>query len=198
LKHGKRSPEDLELCVECVDGIVKQSVDGIAAWDVLEQSLQLLTTLVKLVPSRIFSADREMLWRRLSGFLMCGDVPTRLAASKLFGVLFGVSQAVDNGELKIEDLRLSVTEIVTWTRQFIEQVKDVDSTDELRLQALKNLIFVGRHFKVTASLLSTSEPSDEEDAEERSCLSWLISRVAAEIRYERAVAQVFPSKSHSN
>lgn len=198
LKHGRRSPEDLELCVECVDGIVKQSVDGIAAWDVLEQSLQLLTTLVKLVPSRIFSADREMLWRRLSGFLMCGDVPTRLAASKLFGVLFGVSQAVDTGELKIEDLQLSVTEIVTWTRQFIEQVKDVDSTDELRLQALKNLIFVGRHFKVTASLLSTSEPSDEEDAEERSCLSWLISRVAAEIRYERAVAQVFPSRSHSN
>jgi len=193
LKHGKGSPEDLDLCVECVEEIIEQNATagGFAAWDVIEQCLQLFVTLVKFVPGRIFTPSREMLWRRLRDFLMCKNVPTRLAASKLFGVLFGRSETIENGDLTIESLHLSVADIIALTRQFIEQIKDAESTADIHLQALKNLVFIGQQFKQTGCVLPKTRSKEENAAaEEVYCLSWLISRITAEIRYERVVAEV--------
>jgi hypothetical protein len=114
-----------------------------------------------------------------------------LICTRLFGMLLGRAKSLESGDLRIESLNLRVPNLTALTRQFLEQIKSPESTSEINLQTVKNLIFLGRHFYETSCPLPRSKVvknGDERDI--KICLSWLISRVAAEIRYERIVSEV--------
>ena len=186
LEHGSSSPDDMDLCVECVTEIILQSEGDTrtqSLWKVTEQALQLLNKLAKNVPLQIFTSEKEALWVVIRNLLVCEHDSTRLESSKLFGILFSRTESLE-GELKVHSLTLRVPQITALARHFLEQIKSADSTSEINIQAVKNLIFVGRHFCKTNCPLPHSENYGERTHKEQmSCLNWLISRVAAEIRY---------------
>ena len=195
LEHGASGTDDVDLCIECVTEIISKSGEEgrtKSLWEVTEQALQLLTKLVKTVPAQTFSADKEDLWIIIRKLLMCEHVSIRLVSSRLFGTLFCRAESLSKGELKVESLILRVPHLTALTRHFLEQIKSVESTSETSLQAVKNLIFLGRHFYQTNCPLPQTKTTDQgHQTEEQNCLKWLISRIAAEIRYDKVVAEVF-------
>jgi len=194
LEHGASGIEDGDLCVESVTEIILQSAEdgrNKSLWEVTEQALQLLTKLVKSVPGQTFSADKEDLWIMIRKLLMCEHTSIRLVSSRLFGSLFSRAESLSKGDLKVESLILLVPHLTALTRHFLEQIKSAESTSETSLQAVKNLIFLGRHFYQTNCLLPQSKRTENGDqTEEQRCLRWLVSRIAAEIRYDKVVVEV--------
>ena len=193
LEHGFSAIDDVDLCVECVTEIILQSGEegrSKSLWEVTEQALQLLTKLVKTASAQTFSADKEDLWIIIRKLLMCEHISIRLASSRLFGSLFSRAESLSKGELKVESLILRVPHLTALTRHFLEQIKSVESTSETSLQAVKNLIFLGRHFYHTSCPLPQTKSLKKDQTEEQSCLNWLISRIAAEIRYDKVVVEV--------
>ena len=195
LEHGVSGTDDVDLCVECVTEIILQSGEEGRTkswWEITEQALQLLTKLVKTASAQTFSADKEDLWIIIRKLLMCEHVSIRLVSSRLFGGLFSRAESLSKGELKVESLVLRVPHLTALTRYFLEQIKSVESTSETSLQAVKNLIFLGRHFYQTGCPLPQTKSMEKGgQTEEQSCLKWLISRIVAEIRYDKAVFEVF-------
>jgi U3 small nucleolar RNA-associated protein 20 len=194
LEHGTRVADDTDLCIECVTEIVLQSGDESRSgvlWEVTEQALQLFTKLIKIDPSRAFLSDHENMWKVIERLLMCESAGVRLASSRVVGIFFGRAESLEDGQLKVESLSLGVSNLTALARQFLEQIKSPESTAEIGLQAVKNLIFLGRHFYQTNCMLprkKTNLDTDEESV--KTSFTWLVSRVAAEIRYEHSVAEV--------
>ena len=194
LEHGTKATEDIDLCVECTGEIILQGGDdggNQTILEVSEQTLQLFAKLIKVAPRQVFSSEKEPVWEVLRKLLISERHQVRLICSRLFGMLFGRAKSLKNGNLMVESLTLRVPNLTSLARQFLEQIKSPASTSETGLQTVKNLIFLGRHFYETGSPLPRSRISgDGVEQEITSCLSWLILRVAAEIRYERIVAEV--------
>ena len=194
LENGKRLTDDVELCFESVTEIIGQNVDGQISkiqWEVKAQALELLLKLAILVPARVFSSKQEGLWKDVQALMICEDLSVRLAASKLVGLLFSRAESSSDGQIQVEGLNIRVPGLTAFARHSLEQIKTPDATPELGLQAVKNLIFLGRHFYNTnCNLPQKKHPEADADTEAISCLTWLVSRVAAEIRYERTVAEV--------
>ena len=194
LEHGTSGDDDLTLCVDCVNDIILRSKEdgnrSKALWDVTEQALHLVGRLMKRAPSKVFLSEKAELWLAMQPILLCGHLGVRLVAAQLSGSLFGRAESVGDGQLRIDNLFIDVSDLIGFARQFLEQIKNSDSTAEICLQAVKNLIFLGRHFYKMHSLLPQSKKSPEGEIESKPCLTWLISRVAAEVRYEHAVAEV--------
>jgi U3 small nucleolar RNA-associated protein 20 len=195
LEHGGATvAEDTDLCVECVSEIISQSGrDGQSAvmWEVTEQALQLLTKLSKVVPAQVFSLAKEDLWKTVRNLLMCEQTNSRLLSSRLVGMFFGRAESLEEG-LKAESLTMRVPNLTSLARQFLEQIKSPDITTDIGLQGVKNLIFLGRYFYTTSCPLPQRkvDVEDGDEVEVKTCFTWLLSRIAAEIRYERAVAEV--------
>jgi U3 small nucleolar RNA-associated protein 20 len=195
LENRKTSTDDMGLCFESVTEIVGHNVVGEKSkvtWEVIEQALEVLIKLAAIDPGRVFSSKEEKLWSDILGQMACEDTTVRLAASKLVGLLFSRGESLSDGQLKVESLCLRVPSLTASARHSLEQIKDPNSTPELGTQAVKNLIFLGQHFYKTNCDLPQKKESAETngDLEVISCLTWLVSRVAAEIRYERTVAEV--------
>ena len=199
LEHGTKATEDIELCVDCTCEIILQSgEDGRnqTMLEVTENTLQLFAKLIKVVPSQVFTSDKESVWEAIRKLLMSENLGVRLVCTRLFGMLFGRAKSLERGDLRVESLNLRVPNLTALTRQFVEQIKSPDATSEISLQTVKNLIFLGRHFYETNCPLPSSKAvANGEETDMKTCLSWLISRVAAEIRYERMVAEVYRSFS---
>jgi U3 small nucleolar RNA-associated protein 20 len=139
----------------------------------------------------VFTSEKVDLWKVIERLLMCEQVGIRLVSSRLFGNLFGRAESSEDGKLKIEALNVDIRNLATLAGQFLEQIKSGESTSEIGLQAVKNLIFLGRHFYQTKCILPKSKEAENDGGKEpKSCFAWLLSRVAAEIRYERVVAEV--------
>jgi U3 small nucleolar RNA-associated protein 20 len=199
LEHGTKATEDIELCVDCTCEIILQSgEDGPnqTMLEVTEHTLQLFAKLIKVAPSQVFTSDKESVWEAIRKLLMSENLKVRLVCTRLFGMLFGRAKSLERGDLKVESLNLRVPNLTALTRQFVEQIKSPDATSEISLQTVKNLIFLGRHFYETNCPLPSSKAvANGEETDIKTCLSWLISRVAAEIRYERMIAEVYRSFS---
>jgi U3 small nucleolar RNA-associated protein 20 len=195
LEHGNTTgDDDVALCLDTVNEIMLSSkedrVTNDIQWEVSEQALQLLARLIRTVSSKLFTTERSDLWVAIRQILLSKHLGVRLTAAQIIGCLFGRGESLENGQLKVENLYLHISDLVDFTRQFLEQVKDNASTLEIGLQAVKNLIFLGRHFYETRCLLSLSQRSNKGQAASKPCLTWLISRVAAEIKFEHVVAEV--------
>ena len=194
IEYGASRTDDLDLCVECVMEIISHSGEEgrtKSLWKVTEQALQLLTKLVKTVPAQTFSADKEDLWIIIRKLLMCEHVNIRLMSSRLFGSLFSRAEPLSEGEVKVESLILRIPHLTALARHFLEQIKSIESTSETSLQATKNLIFLGRHFYQTSCPLPQTKGTEKRHQEEEQyCLTWLISRIAAEIRYDKVAVEV--------
>jgi U3 small nucleolar RNA-associated protein 20 len=200
LEHGTSGEDDSSLCVDCVGDLISQSQQADLkdlSWDVMEQAFELLVRLVKVAPKLVFSEEKEGLWVAIRQLLLSESIQVRLIGARLVGLLFSRAESLPDGRLQVESLQLRVPNLTALTRQFLEQIKSPESTVEIGVQGVKNLVFVGRHFYRTNCLLpaKTRGTDDTEPAEAKSCLDWLISRVAAEIRFERAVAEVYISRS---
>ena len=192
LQRSTKNNDDIDLCVDCVSDIIIRSGEGErtkAQWEVTEQASHLMTILVKSVAATMFSSDRVELWSAVGKLLMSDHIALRLTSSKLFGILFSKVESQEAGGLKVETLLLEVSDLVSLARQFLQQIKSAESTNEIGLQAIKNLIFIGRHFYQTDSLFPQKKKN--EDTEEKTCFTWLVTRVAEEIRYEQTVAEVY-------
>jgi len=202
LESGNRSTDDVELCLESVTEIIGQNVEDQSSkvmWEVKEQALELLIKLTLIVPDRVLSSKQEGLWNHVQALMICDHTSARLAAAKLVGLLFSRAESLNDGQLRAETLHIRIPGLTAFTRHTLEQIKHPDSTAELGLQAVKNLIFLGRHFYNTNCNLPQSKKSETEgNTEVISCLSWLVSRVTAEIRYERAVAEVVYGNTLTN
>ena len=194
LEHGTNAADDIELCVDCTSQIILQlGEDGgnHGMPEISEQTLQLFAKLIKVAPSQVFSAEKEGVWDVFRKLLMSEKPGVRLICTRLFGMLFGRAKSLESGDLIVESLNLRIPNLTALARQFLEQIKSPTSTSEIGQQTVKNLIFLGRQFYETRSPLPRSKLSDNGDEGEiKTCLSWLISRIAAEIRYERMVAEV--------
>jgi U3 small nucleolar RNA-associated protein 20 len=189
--------DDTNLCVECVSEIILRSgkdEGDSAVWEVTEQALQLLIKLAKAVPEQVFSSAKEDLWMAIRDLLTCERPLSRLTCSKLVGILFGRAGSLKEGQLKAESLILRVPNLTSLARQFLEQIKSPEIAMDVGLQGVKNLIFLGRHFHETKCILPQTKVDTEvgNGTEVKTCFTWVISRIAAEIRYERAVAEVHP------
>jgi U3 small nucleolar RNA-associated protein 20 len=195
LEDRTSGDDDTSLYLDYIDDILSkvQNDDEVRlSWDVMDQALELLIKLVKVAPSMVFSQGKEPLWTAIRQLLVCEHPNARSTSSRLFGLVFGRAESLEGGQLNVESLQLAVPDLIASARQFFDQIKSSESTMEVAVQALKNLIALGRHFYETGCMLPLKNGNLEKQAAEgpKSCLAWLVSRIAAEIRYEHAVAEV--------
>ena len=194
LEHETTPADDIDLSVDCASQVILQCSEASrnqAMLEVADQTLQLFAKLIKIAPSQVFTSDKEAVWESIRKLLMSEKVEVRLVCTRLFGMLFGRGKSLESGDLRVESLTLRVRNLTALSRQFLEQIKSPQSTSEINLQTVKNLIFIGRHFLETRSLSPrTNAVENDDESEAKTCLSWIITRIAAEIRYERQVAEV--------
>lgn len=195
LEQGSKDAEDADFCIECVKSIISSNSNGMKStpmWEIIDGALQLLIELSKKFPDRVFAAEKGDMWIMIRNALASESTSIRLLSAKLYGIVFARSESFDNGDLKVESVTLTVQNLIALAREFLVQIKSEQSTAQIGLQAVKDLVFLGRHFYQTGCNLPRKHDAvgNSMETNVQTCFMWLISRVAAEIRYERVVAEV--------
>ncbi|KAG0640639.1 armadillo-type protein [Tuber brumale] len=196
---------DLPFVMGELQSIIRApSTDQDAHWENLYFSLQTWAKIVLLFPETAFSADQAPAWTSIHDCLSFPHAWVRLSAARLTGLLFAEYAAkatlstapLDNGA----GLTLSAEAMVHIARRTSSHLNSPELSEELGLQVVKNLLFLGRCFHAAGVEAISSVPVNDpelDDVEEqqqqeegrirRSALEWLVQRISAILRSERNI-----------
>ncbi|CAD6980836.1 unnamed protein product [Tilletia controversa] len=203
---------------DCADDLValqsESSMQGVALDSKLPLSaLQAASRLFKAKPTLLDLGD-EPTWAAVENLLVFPEESVRLTSSRLLGAMYAQSDvaAADSEETASASLVRSPTRLIETGKKLAQQLTLSPLSDDLSLQAVKNLLFIGRHLP-TASSASTKattsanagrediaddmddeeddgeENDDEEDADQSdedevmtNPLAWLFSKLSFQAR----------------
>ena len=174
-------------------------------WELVYFSLQLWAKITQLFPQIAFSKERQSMWQAVHNCLSYPHSWIRLSSAKLTGLFFA-----EFAESRLEGLPLINGKGLTFdgeamvitARKTSAQLNSLELTEELALQVVKNLLFLGRCFhanKLSAKGNSSEEEElgDEEnvleaqgDNSKKSVLLWLLGRISSIIRNESNMQKV--------
>ncbi|KAF8430325.1 armadillo-type protein [Tirmania nivea] len=187
-----------------------ESKDESTGWELVYFSLQLWAKIAQLFPQIAFSGEKLSIWQAVRNCLSYPHSWIRLSSAKLTGLFFAgfAKSPLDclplvNGK----GLTFDSEAMVITARRTTAQLNSLELTEELALQVVKNLLFLGRCFH--ANKLSVEGKSSEEedlgdeeivlevqvDNSQKSALLWLFGRISAVIRNESNMRKIVLGKS---
>jgi len=200
--------KDLPFVTEKLQSIIQTaSTDQDVHWENLYFSLQTWAKIVLLFPTTAFSADQAPVWASIYDCLPFPHAWVRLSAARLTGLLFAEYAAkatlsttpLSNGA----GLTLSAEAMIHTARRTSSYLNSSELSEELGLQAVKNLLFLAKCFHAAGAEAISSIPVNDpelDDVEEeeqqheavgkvrrRSALEWLVQRISAILRSERNI-----------
>lgn len=171
-------------------------------WELVYFGLQTWTKVVQHFPESSFSALNAPMWLTIRGCLVFPHSWVKLSAARLMGLLLAEyakspkplsNLPLDNGR----GLTMDYTDLVNIARATSSQLNSAELSDELGLQVVKNLLFIGRCFYANKMPAMDSIPQNdqelddvEEDKELKTALLWIIGRISGVIRSERNIKKV--------
>lgn len=178
-------------------------------WELVYFGLQTWTKIVQHFPEPSFSAPKNAMWLAIRDCLVFPHAWVKLSAARLMGLLLAeyAKSAELLSNLPLENgrgLKLDGTDMVNIARATSSQLNSAELSDELGLQVVKNLLFVGRCFYANKMPAIDSVPQNdielediEEDRELKTALLWIIGRISGVIRSERNIKKVMFSMPNS-
>ena len=183
-------------------------------WELVYFSLQTWAIIVRLFPEVAFSGESMPMWKAIQECLSFPHSWIRLASARLTG-LFSAEFAkapIDVLPLRNEKgLQFHSDEMFIVARKCAGQLNSLELTEELAVQVVKNLLFLGRcfqannlrcHHKAFVDEEQEEQDSDDDDGNgsqvngpakgRKSALLWLMGRISRVIRNESNVRKVRP------
>lgn len=172
-------------------------------WSLVYFAMQLFFKLTETTPSRAFSSSSgyEERWNLAERNLLYPHAWVRLAASRLLGQLFGHVKESD----KPVPVAIPTDGLQDIAFKLIRQLSVAGSSEELALQCVKNLVFIGIQFDQNSVLYKkpaeTGVAEEEEELAEENetqvdepALLWLVRRVSSVLRAEKRAREKLHSK----
>ncbi|KAF3911770.1 hypothetical protein AA313_de0206521 [Arthrobotrys entomopaga] len=152
--------------------LMEDEEDMEITWDQLYYALQLWAKLVPLFPDEAKSGKYVGLWKGVRACEASSDGKVKLMATRLTGLLFSEFKD-DLSKLPLESgkgLELTASDLYEVARGCSGLLLSGDLTDELGVQAVRNLVFVGRCFQASKLMKSGAvkpiSENDDEDGDE--------------------------------
>ncbi|KZF22404.1 putative HEAT repeat protein [Xylona heveae TC161] len=142
-------------------------------WELIYFSLQAFSKVCQLFPQRAFSAKAGPVWGAVRACLSFPHAWIKLSAAKLVGLYFA-DFARTNAERGLQHvplagsggLQLTDEDMVQLTRSSVGTLKFPGVSQELAMQAVKNLVFLSRCFGANNLELLEGEDEADVDAED--------------------------------
>ncbi|KAH8153790.1 uncharacterized protein LAJ45_01557 [Morchella importuna] len=159
-------------------------------WELVYFGLQTWAKIVQHFPETSFSGANTTMWKIIRDCLVFPHAWAKLSAARLIGLLLAEyaksSESLANIPLENgRGLSMNGVDMVNIARATLSQLNNAELSDELGLQVVKNLLFMGRCFY--ANKMAAIDVDVEEDNELNTALLWIIGRVSGIIRSERNV-----------
>lgn len=191
-----------ERLYELLQRACDEDAETVVEWELVYFGLQTWIKIIQNFPESSFSASSSPMWIAIRDCLVFPHAWVKLSAARLMGLLlaeFAKSSEslsnlpLDNGR----GLKMDGTNMVNIARATSSQLNSAELSDELGLQVVKNLLFVGRCFYANNMPALDSVPQNdkelediEEDRELKTALLWIIGRISGVIRSERNIKRV--------
>lgn len=193
---GKKEASSLTPRVrELLAGAIDEDAKNPTEWELVYFSLQLWSKISQLFHETAFAASNANMWGAVRGCLRFPHAWVRLASARLLGVLFAEYARGSLAPVPLVNsrgLKLEGAEMIDIALDTSRQLNSPELTEELGLQAVKNLLFLARCFYT--NLMPAAKKDDEATTEEESgaktALSWVIGRISGVIRSERNAKKV--------
>lgn len=168
-------------------------------WELVYFGLQTWAKIVEYFPETSFSGSNDAIWGTIRDCLVFPHAWVKLSAARLMGLLLAEysKSSVSLSNLPLENgrgLSMDGIEMVKIARATSSQLNNAELSDELGLQVVKNLLFMGRCFYANKMAAIDSVPQNdqelddvEEDRELNTALLWIIGRISGVVRSERNV-----------
>lgn len=181
------------------------SEDEPTDWELVYFSLQLWAKIARLFPDIAFSSKTQSLWAAVHTCLSYPHAWIRLSSAMLTGLFFAefAESSLESTHLRNnKGLTFDSEDMVMVARRSSAQLNSLELTQELALQAVKNLIFLGRCFHANKMSLRGKNVEEEDSGDEenviqvkgdnpqRPALLWLMSRISGIIRNESNMRKV--------
>jgi len=117
-------------------------------WEHLFYAMHTWTKIVQMIPEETKSGQYADIWKAVRGCLTYPHPSVRLSAARLVGLFFAefkddqASLPLDNGK----GLTITSVEMIGIARACSGQLNTPELTDELGLQTVRNLVFLGKCF----------------------------------------------------
>ncbi|KAE8226085.1 hypothetical protein CF319_g1274 [Tilletia indica] len=172
--------EWLDKAMEIAMGIVRDCADDLVALQ-SDDSMQGVVLDFKLPLSALQAASRlfkgkpgllnlndEQTWAAVENLLVFPQESVRLTSSRLLGAMYSQSDAADSEETAIASAILSPSHLIETGKKVAKQLTLPPLSDDLSLQAVKNLLYIGRHLPTVSTAPSSSniEPKDDGDVDD--------------------------------
>lgn len=187
---------------ELFQNACNEEVETTVEWELVYFGLQTWINIVQHFPESSFSLSNNSMWLAIRDCLVFPHAWVKLSAARLIGLLLAEyaksskllsNLPLDNGR----GLKMDGTDLVNIARATSSQLNSAELSDELGLQVVKNLLFVGRCFYANKMPAIDSVPQNdkelediEEDRELKTALLWIIGRISGVIRSERNIKKV--------
>ncbi|ODQ49990.1 hypothetical protein SAICODRAFT_73741 [Saitoella complicata NRRL Y-17804] len=199
--------DEMQYCVKRIRDLLSQSaratdedaedVQVSDTWEMAYYTLQTLSKIATTCPETVITKKGADIWSAVRQHLLYRHSWVRLSAARLIGALFAQCKAAPT-QLPVEisgGLKFSLEDLIEVARKSLIQMRSPQLSEDLGFQAIKNLIFVGRAFYGSQAIMpATDADADEEETEDAAegkagqvvtCLSWMMTRLSAELRRER-------------
>lgn len=199
--YGKECEKEVPFVAEKLKEIIQAVGEDVEPeWELIYFTLQTWVKVVQLFPETGFSASNSAIWLAIRECLVFPHSWVRLSAARLMGLLFAECAKSPLTDLPLDSgrgLRIDGADMIKIAHSTSSQLNSAELSDELGLQVVKNLLFLGRCFYANKLPASDSVSQNdrelddiEEDREIKSALLWLIGRISGVIRSERNIKKV--------
>lgn len=191
-----------ERLQELFQNACDEEAETVVEWELVYFGLQTWIKIVQHFPESSFSALNNAMWLAIRECLVFPHAWVKLSAARLMGLLLAeyAKSPESLSNLPLENgrgLKLDGADLVNIARATSSQLNSAELSDELGLQVVKNLLFVGRCFYANKMPAIGSVPQNdkelediEEDRELKTALLWIIGRISGVIRSERNIKKV--------
>ncbi|KAL7274098.1 U3 snoRNP protein [Rhizina undulata] len=206
--YGKRGQKEVSFVsgrlLEILEGAMDDEAEEAVEWELVYFGLQIWIKIVQNFSELALSASGKSIWNAVKECLAFPHSWVRLSAARLIGLLFAAFTKADLAILPLENdqgLKIEEAEMIDIAKAISSQLNSPELSEELGLQVVKNLLFLGRCLyangmkvlnslpAVDAELDDLEEEEQEEEKETRTALSWIIGRISGVVRSERNIKQ---------
>jgi U3 small nucleolar RNA-associated protein 20 len=174
--------------------ILKTETDEEDDWKAVYFSLQIVQKASQKRPSQVFDSTSEPLWRAVCHSIKFQHSWVKLASSRLMGALFGelarsnASIGFHTVPLSAKGFELDSQTMLELCRHFLGSLRNIESSQELLNQMVKNLVFLGRCFAANGFEWEYQDHEDyESDNEEKvTAFGHLTQSISRIVRDDRA------------
>lgn len=162
-------------------------------WQIVYYSLQTFSKILSKGASAFISSKYATLWSDIQELLLFKHAWVRLSAARLIGTLFANRQVTSSsGFTAGRDLVWRDVDLVRTARHSLIQLRSPLLSEDLGTQITKNLIFLLRFFQDKVTMLPPKDDVEEQEEDESSrelktCVAWLVQRVATFLQSDRDV-----------